>query len=394
MLVTGWAAGAIRVTDILPNAGAIHLGGKSNVGVASISPDGRIIACGDDTDHVRLWETTTGRLLARLPSATWRWSSARFHPAGTTLATCGADGVVQFWDLNTGARRYAIDGVHVTTEQALAFSPDGRIMAVTRPDETVQILDSTNGEVLRTLPSLGTETLAVCFSPDGEFIATTHRGAQVALWTKDGTQVCTMDTVVTPWTVEFRPDGRRLAIGCWGREFQTWDVESCTIDVRVGDAKTVTWGVSYMPTNTNILATCSGDGSVRLWNLSEQRNVLTLDAFGGSDALSVPFTPDGKTLVASGFDGSLCAWDFEYYDRHIAGNLEYQLEQLREELGSDIRTDDLRAWAAEVRNRTWPRIGPHAQPAANYGSSPASARSIDPAVIAAWGKYTPPQPAG
>ncbi len=259
VLVTGWAAGAVRVTDILANAGVIHLGGESNVGVASISPDGRIIACGDDTGHVRLWETATGRLLARLPSATWRWSSARFHPAGTVLATCGADGVVQFWDLKTGARRYAIDGVHVTTEQALAFGPDGQTMAVTRPDETVQILDSTNGEALRTLPSPGTEALAVCFSPDGELIATTHRGASVALWTKDGAQVCMMDTVVTPWTVEFRPDGRRLAIGCWGRQFQMWDLESCMIDARVGDAKSVTWGVSYMPTSANILATCSGD---------------------------------------------------------------------------------------------------------------------------------------
>lgn len=283
---------------------------------------------------------------------------------------------------------YTFDGVHVATGQSLFFSPDGQIMAVTRPDQTVQILDSTNGELLRTLPSLGTETLAVCFSPDGELIATTRRRASVALWSKDGTQVCTMDTVVTPWTMEFRPDGRKLAMGCWGRQFQTWDLESCMIDVRVGDAKSVIWGVSYMPTNANILATCSGDGSVRLWNLSEQRNVLTLDAFGGSDALSVSFTPGGKTLVAAGFDGSLCVWDLEYYDRHIAGNLEYQMERLGDELGDTIQTEHLRAWAKDVLNRSWPRIGPHAPTRAHVTTAEPPPAGVDPDVVATWGRAT------
>ncbi len=197
-----------------------------------------------------------------------------------------------------------------------------------------------------------------------------------------------MDTGVTPWTVRFRPDGRQLAIGCWGRQFQTWSLESCACDGRIGDTKSVTWGVSYRPTNANLLATCSGDGNVRLWNLRENRNVLTLDAFGGSDALSVSFTPDGKTLVASGFDGSLCVWDLEYYARHIAGNLEYQMERLRDELGDRIQTEHLRAWAKEVRARPSPRIGPHGAKDAYGTTKEPPLTGIDPNVVATWGRTT------
>ena len=216
--------------------------------------------------------------------------------------------------------------------------------------------------MLATLPSVGSEVLAVRFSPDGQLIATTHRDDTAALWTVTGQRVGTLACGIPPWMVDFRPDGRKLAIGDWGHRIQIWDLESHKLEANLGESMSVVWGVAYRPSDTNILASCSGDGSVMLWDLSERRNVLTLEPFGGADALSVSFTPDGKTLVAAGYDGSLCVWDLEYYDRHIAGNLEYQIARLRDELGDGIQTELLRSWAEEVRRRAWPRIGPHARP--------------------------------
>jgi hypothetical protein len=118
-----------------------------------------------------------------------------------------------------------------------------------------------------------------------------------------------------------------------------------------------------MPGHPNLLATCSDDGLVQLWDLVGRRNVLTLDRFDGS-ALSVAFTPDGKTLVAAGGnDGHVHVWDLEYYERHMAGNLRSHIDLLGPELGDATQTDRLTAWADEVLRRPWPRIGPHATPA-------------------------------
>jgi WD40 repeat protein len=323
-----------------------------------------------------------------LPSATQRWSSAQFHPSGTVLATCGADGVVRVWGLDTGTPRYSLEGVHVTTGQAISFSPDGRIMAVTRPDQTVQVRDMGTGDVLATLPSLGSEVLAARISPDGRIIATTHRGDTVALWTETGERLGSLACGFPPWTVDFRPDGKKLAVGGWSYHFQIWDLETLQLEARLGKTKSVIWGVAYRPSDTNILATCSGDGSVMLWDLSARRNVMTLEPFGGSDALSVCFTPDGKTLVAAGFDGSLCVWDLEYHDRHIAGNLDYQIRRLRGGLDDRIQAGSLRAWAKNVLRRSWPRIGPHALKDSEGSEDLLLSAGIDPNTVAAWGRAT------
>jgi hypothetical protein len=108
----------------------------------------------------------------------------------------------------------------------------------------------------------------------------------------------------------------------------------------------------------------------------------------GTPPLSVSFTPDGNTLVAAGFDGSLCVWDLEYYDRHIAGNLEYQIGRFREELGDGIQTEPLRVWAEDVLRRPWPRIGPHAPPVPSQPTPGTGAPGVDPDVITAWGNVS------
>ena len=143
-----------------------------------------------------------------------------------------------------------------------------------------------------------------------------------------------------------------------------------------------------MPGHPNILASCAADGYVQLWDLRERRNTLTLDPFDGS-AVSVAFTPDGKTLVAAGEDdGLVYVWDLEYYQRHMAGNLRFYMELLRPELGDAIQSDYLTTWADDVMRRPWPRIGPHTQQHAHVPPKPAAPLGVDPGVIAAWGSLS------
>ena len=128
-----------------------------------------------------------------------------------------------------------------------------------------------------------------------------------------------LDTDVCPWTVSFRPDGKKLAVACWGQQVQIWDLQTFELDDRCLEFRTVVWGVAFKPDEPEIFAACSDDGSIRLWDLERQSNLLQLEPFGNHAASAVAFTPDGKTLVASGSDGSILVWDLEYYQRPHRG---------------------------------------------------------------------------
>ena len=93
-----------------------------------------------------------------------------FSPDGKTLAMASREGTVQLWDVATGNILETLKG-HSSAVQAVAFSPDGRTLASGSTDQTVRLWNvETRRELMQLDPGsveLGrVQTLA--FSPDGK----------------------------------------------------------------------------------------------------------------------------------------------------------------------------------------------------------------------------------
>jgi WD domain, G-beta repeat len=73
-------------------------------------------------------------------------TAVAFSPDGTLIATASTDGTARTWDTTTGQPRTTLTG-HQNPVNGVAFSPDGTLIATASHDQTVRIWDTMTWQV-------------------------------------------------------------------------------------------------------------------------------------------------------------------------------------------------------------------------------------------------------
>jgi uncharacterized caspase-like protein len=129
---------------------------------------------------IRLWDAASGRELRTLTVNTAGIRAMAFSPDGRLLASGGDDAVVKLWDTATGREIATLKG-HSLGVKAVAFSDDGKLLVSGSDDGSARLWEVNSGETLATLVTLngGADWLVV--TPDGLFDGTPGAWGQI-LW--------------------------------------------------------------------------------------------------------------------------------------------------------------------------------------------------------------------
>jgi WD40 repeat protein len=159
-----------------------------------LSPDGKTLAAGRppaydrrpgpggmQTGSVRLWDVSTGKL--RFEHAESSWCLA-FSPDSRLLVS--ADGQkLQGWETATGKKLFTIPAAELG-QSALAFSPDGRLVAASTWKGTLGLYDVVTGKAVTPPQGHAAPVRTLAFSPDGRVLASGSDDATVLFWDMAG----------------------------------------------------------------------------------------------------------------------------------------------------------------------------------------------------------------
>jgi WD40 repeat protein len=237
-------------------------------------------------------------LIASIQTHSNRVNAVAFSPDGQLMASGSDDRTVSVSLVRSKERLFRLDA-HNDAVTGVAFSPDGKILASASLDKTVIFWRVSNGTLIRRLDKQAGSLSGLSFSPDGKYLAIASYDKTVYVWNVEEERVVRKleGHSATVSSVTFSSDGKYMASGSFDASIIVWTTENWAQLHRLEGHTGAISSLAFMPETTN-LASASFDSTVRLWKADDGAPIRVIDHPGMVNG--VAFNPQGTILASVG----------------------------------------------------------------------------------------------
>jgi WD40 repeat protein len=310
----------------------------AKISAIAFTPDSKKVVVGGQHE-LTVWDVEQGKLEKRIHTRAECAYAMVFLPDGKLVVgggRPGQEGDVRVYDLGGGTPRM-VDGVAVLdgvkdkgvflkellqTEdsvKAVARSEDGKKLAAGGCDRLVRVWDISDGirgaKIEQTIENHADWVFGVAFTADAKLLLTCGRDMTAKVW-----DLAAKESVMTfpdhksiVWGVAITPDGKTGISAGEDNNVRFWQATDQAKQIGKqlkvgpgGHSKPITRLAFHSDPKSPIVATCSADSTVRLWN---PNGSLMRSLTGHTDYLfTVALSADGKLVAAAGYTGEVRVW--------------------------------------------------------------------------------------
>ena len=212
---------------------------------------------------------------------------------------------------------------HTGKIRAVAWSPDGQVIASAGEDKTVHIWEALSGDEVLTLRGHKDWINSLSWSPDGAHLVSVSNDKTAHVWNARSGIATLIFDAASMWrdgglnAVAWSPDGFHIASGGNDRRVHIWNALSGMRTLVYHGHTGGVWALSWSPDSTCIVSggysVRSQEPSLQAWNADSGETLLTFPGHV-SGVLAVAWSPDGNYIVSTSSNLHTTVWNVDKDD--------------------------------------------------------------------------------